>query len=188
MDAGPDFYAPQVVVGTVDEPRTLMWGWSWEKSRNDADILASGWAGVLTYARVLSFSDGQLRSEPVAEVDSLRNGVISADTGSFTVPRSTRAFDVTADSAVELVLVDGEQERVVAAIAAGRILVDGSLVEVFADGDTPTQCGCIPRRPHTSNSGVQLPSTGWPSSRTAHQLHGTPTARTPFGVRAVGVP
>ncbi|MHA7176582.1 glycoside hydrolase family 32 protein [Arthrobacter sp. Sr24] len=136
IDDGPDFYAPQVVAGTAEEPRTLMWAWSWEKSRNDADILASGWAGVLTYARVLSFRDGALRSEPVAEVNTLRNGVISADTDSFTVPTSARAFDVTADSAVELVLVDGGQERVVAAIAAGRILVDGSLVEIFADGGT----------------------------------------------------
>lgn len=136
IDDGPDFYAPQVVAGTAEEPRTLMWAWSWEKSRNDADILAAGWAGVLTYARVLSFRDGALRSEPVAEVNTLRNGVISADTDSFTVPTSTRAFDVTADSAVELVLVDGDQERVVAAIAAGRILVDGSLVEIFADGGT----------------------------------------------------
>ena len=152
IDAGPDFYAPQVVVGSVDEPRTLMWGWSWEKSRNDADILASGWAGVLTYARVLSFSDGQLRSEPVAEVDTLRNGVISSDTGSFTVPMSTRAFDVMADSAVELVLVDGEQESVVVAIAAGRILVDGSLVEVFADGGTARTVRAYP----TATSNFEL--------------------------------
>lgn len=144
IDAGPDFYAPQVVAGTAAEPRTLMWGWSWEKSRNDADILASGWAGVLTYARVLSFSDGQLRSEPVAEVDTLRAAVISSGAAAFTVPVPTRSFDVVAGGAVELVLVDGGVGQVVAAIPAGRILVDGSLVEVFADGGTATTVRAYP--------------------------------------------
>lgn len=144
IDDGPDFYAPQVVAGTGAEPRTLMWGWSWEKSRNDADTLASGWAGVLTYARVLSFSGGQLRSKPVAEVDTLRAAVISSGAAAFTVPLPTRAFDVVAEGAVELVFVDGGVERVVAAITAGRILVDGSLVEVFADGGAATTLRAYP--------------------------------------------
>ena len=134
IDDGPDFYAPQVVAGTPEEPRTLMWAWSWEKSRNGADILASGWAGVLSYARVLSFRDGALRSEPVAEVDTLRAARISAGADTFTVPADIRAFEVLAPGAAELVLVDGGGETVVAAIPAGRILVDGSLVEVFAEG------------------------------------------------------
>lgn len=136
IDDGPDFYAPQVVAGTAAEPRTLMWGWSWEKSRNDADILATGWAGVLTYARVLSFRDGALRSEPVAEVDTLRSAIMSDGAGTFGVPVDVRAFEVLALDATELVLVDGGDETVVAALPAGRILVDGSLVEIFADGGT----------------------------------------------------
>lgn len=146
IDSGPDFYAPQVVAGTGAEPRTLMWGWSWEKSRDDADILASGWAGVLTYARELSFCDGQLCSEPVAEVDTLRAAVISSGAAAFTVPVPTRAFDVVADGAVELVFVDGGVEQVVAAIPAGRVLVDGSLVEVFADGGTAVTVRVYPTK------------------------------------------
>lgn len=147
IDAGPDFYAPQVVAGTAEEPRTLMWGWSWEKSRNDADILASGWAGVLSYARVLSFRDGALRSEPVAEVATLRAGILHESTAGnseqFAVPATSRAFEILADGAVELVLVDGESrgalQRVVAAVDGGRILVDGSLLEIFtADGQATT--------------------------------------------------
>nr|WP_245346789.1 glycoside hydrolase family 32 protein [Arthrobacter stackebrandtii] len=136
VDSGPDFYAPQVVAGTATEPRTLMWGWSWEKSRNHADTLASGWAGVLSYARVLSFRDGVLHSEPVAEVDTLRAGLLSDGAPDFSLPQATRAFEVLAPGAVELVFVDGGSERTVAAIPAGRILVDGSLLEVFA-GDAP---------------------------------------------------
>jgi beta-fructofuranosidase len=136
IDDGPDFYAPQVVAGTAAEPRTLMWGWSWEKSRPEADIHASGWAGVLTYARSLSFRDGALLSTPVAEVDTLRAGAIFDGLGNFAVPPQTRAFEVLAASVTELFLVDGGSERVVASIAAGRILVDGSLIEIFADGGT----------------------------------------------------
>lgn len=134
VDAGTDFYAPQVVAGTAEEPRTLMWAWSWEKSRPEADTQASGWAGVLTYARVLSFRDGALHSEPVAEVDSLRTAVIFDGAGIFGVPVATRAFDVAASGPTELVFIDGGTETVVASVPAGRILVDGSLVEIFADG------------------------------------------------------
>lgn len=134
VDGGPDFYAPQVVAGTAAEPRTLMWAWSWEKSRDDADIRASGWAGVLSYARELSFSDGQLRSQPVAEVATLRAGVLSDGVATFPVPAPDRAFEVLADGPVDLVLVDSGAEDLVATIPAGRILVDGSLVEVFAEG------------------------------------------------------
>ncbi|SEE90827.1 beta-fructofuranosidase [Arthrobacter alpinus] len=139
IDDGPDFYAPQVVAGTAAEPRTLMWGWSWEKSRPEADIHASGWAGVLTYARELSFRDGALVSAPVAEVDTLRAALMSDGAETFTVPVQTRAFEVLAAGVAELVLVDGGSERVVASITAGRILVDGSLIEIFAaDGTART--------------------------------------------------
>lgn len=139
IDSGPDFYAPQVVVGTAEEPRTLMWGWSWEKSRPEADIHASGWAGVLTYARELSFRDGALRSQPVAEVDGLRTAVLFDGAGTFGVPVATRAFDVAASGPTQLVFIDGGVEKVAASVAAGRILVDGSLVEIFpADGPART--------------------------------------------------
>lgn len=152
VDAGPDFYAPQVVAGTSAEPRTLMWAWSWEKSRDDAEILASGWAGVLSYARVLSFRDGALRSEPVAEVATLRAGTLqdsaSENTAGsaelFTVPAASRAFEVIAAGPVELILVDGTARLVVAAIDGGRILVDGSLLEIFTQDGMATTVRAYP--------------------------------------------
>ncbi|WP_054012627.1 glycoside hydrolase family 32 protein [Arthrobacter sp. ERGS1:01] len=148
VDHGPDFYAPQVVAGTAAEPRTLMWAWSWEKSRSDADVLASGWAGVLTYARSLAFRDGVLRSEPVTEVKTLRAGVLFGGlpdgTGSFSVPVAERAFEVVSGGGAELVLLDGGAETVVATLGAGRILVDGSLVEAFVDGGPATTVRAYP--------------------------------------------
>ena len=140
VDSGNAFYAPQVVAGTKAEPRTLMWGWSWEKSRPEASIHAAGWAGVLTYARQLSFLNGALISEPVAEVASLRAGILSDGAGGADVPVNERAFEVVAAGAAELVLVDGGTQTVVAAVSAGRILVDGSLIEIFhADAATATE-------------------------------------------------
>lgn len=148
VDAGPDFYAPQVVAGTAAEPRTLMWGWGWDKSRPDADILAAGWSGVLTYARSLSFRDGLLFSEPVAEVETLRAGVLFdgvPDAGSgFGVPAAERAFEVLASGPAELLLVDEETETVVVAVGTGRILVDGSLVEAFEAGGPATTVQAYP--------------------------------------------
>ena len=104
VDSGNAFYAPQVVAGTKAEPRTLMWGWSWEKSRPEANIHAAGWAGVLTYARQLSFLNGALISEPVAEVTSLRAGILSDGAGGADVPVNERAFEVVAAGAAELVI------------------------------------------------------------------------------------
>ncbi|MDQ6740251.1 MAG: hypothetical protein M3021_07770, partial [Actinomycetota bacterium] len=134
VDEGPDFYAPQVLAASPDEPRTLMWGWSWDESRPAADVLASGWAGALTYARSVSFRDGVLQVEPVAEVATLRTSVLFTGADEFVVPIDERAFEVEASGTVELVSVDGGAETVVADIEGGRILVDGSLVEVFGTG------------------------------------------------------
>ncbi|WP_285727544.1 glycoside hydrolase family 32 protein [Psychromicrobium xiongbiense] len=130
-DLGPDFYAPQVMAATAEEPRTLLWAWSWDASRPEAEVEAAGWAGVLTYARSLSFRDGVLRSEPVAEVLTLRDGVLFGGTGVYALPAEERAFEVVAEGPVELVLVDGDDVRSMVGITSGRILVDGSLVECF---------------------------------------------------------
>ena len=137
VDSGDAFYAPQVVAGTTAEPRTLMWGWSWEKTRPEADVHAAGWAGVLTYARALHFRDGVLASAPVAEVESLRAGVLFDGTGCVDVPVAERAFELIAAGSAKLVLADGGTETVVASVDVGRILVDGSLVEIFPADHTP---------------------------------------------------
>lgn len=137
VDTGAAFYAPQVVAGTKAEPRTLMWGWSWEKSRPEADVHAAGWAGVLTYARQLSFRDGVLGSEPVAEVASLRAGVLFDGEGGADVPVAERAFEVVTSGIAELVIVDGGTQTVVASVDGGKILVDGSLIEIFSTDAAP---------------------------------------------------
>ncbi|WP_164520450.1 glycoside hydrolase family 32 protein [Specibacter cremeus] len=156
VDAGPDFYAPQVLAASLSEPRTLMWAWTWDESRPAADVDAAGWCGALTYARSLSYRDGELRSEPVSEVSSLRSGVLFRGAGSFAVPAAARAFEVSADGPVQLVVVDGAACTVVAAVSSGRILVDGSVVEVFGSESVP------------------------------RTLHAYPTATSRFEVRALG--
>lgn len=69
VDAGRDFYAPAIL---ASPERTLLWGWSWE-DRTDADVLAAGWAGLLTLPRVLALSPtGRLESTPAPELRALR--------------------------------------------------------------------------------------------------------------------
>ncbi|MFE1447534.1 glycoside hydrolase family 32 protein [Streptomyces olivaceoviridis] len=69
LDHGRDFYAPAV----LQEPgRALMWGWSWE-ARDEAAVLAAGWAGTLTAPRVVDAGpDGTLRVAPAPELELLR--------------------------------------------------------------------------------------------------------------------
>ncbi|GGS53226.1 glycoside hydrolase family 32 protein [Streptomyces cinerochromogenes] len=69
LDHGRDFYAPAV----LQEPgRALMWGWSWE-ARDEAAVLAAGWAGTLTAPRVVDVHpDGALRVAPAPELELLR--------------------------------------------------------------------------------------------------------------------
>lgn len=69
VDAGRDFYAPAVL---ASPQRILLWGWSWE-DRTDVDVLAAGWAGLLTLPRVLTLSPaGRLASTPAPELRTLR--------------------------------------------------------------------------------------------------------------------
>ncbi|BCM72523.1 hypothetical protein EASAB2608_07857 [Streptomyces sp. EAS-AB2608] len=69
LDHGRDFYAPAV---RQDSDRALMWGWSWE-ARDDAAVLAAGWAGTLTAPRVVDARpDGALRVVPAPELELLR--------------------------------------------------------------------------------------------------------------------
>ncbi|MGN9907736.1 glycoside hydrolase family 32 protein [Phytohabitans sp. LJ34] len=69
VDAGRDFYAPAVL---ASPERVLLWGWSWE-DRTDADVLAGGWAGLLTLPRVLTLNPaGRLASTPAPELHALR--------------------------------------------------------------------------------------------------------------------
>ncbi|HEY5979717.1 MAG TPA: glycoside hydrolase family 32 protein [Microlunatus sp.] len=134
VDDGPTFYAPQAL---VEPDRVLLWGWAWEGTqRSSAEVEAAGWAGVLTFPRELSVDGDRLISRPAAELLGLRTDVLDP-TGAIREP----AFEVAAEGPLELVLVDTVSGiRAVAARTDGaaRVLVDGSIVEVFGDGPPAT--------------------------------------------------
>lgn len=135
LDSGPCFYAPQVLT-TPD--RVLLWAWSWEHGRTPAEIERAGWAGALTWARELALDGADLVSRPVPELHTLRAEEQLLPTGADI---GHRAFEIelphdAGDAELWLVHPDGEElvgkwqvpGRVV---QSPRILVDGSLVEVF---------------------------------------------------------
>lgn len=134
LDGGSTFYAPQLLA--IDDGRVLVWGWSREDERDPADVAAAGWSGVLTFPRDLRPTADGLAVEPAPELLGLRREEL---TGTV---RTDRSFEVEADGPVELLLdgPDGEPRPVVAAGHEGtaRILVDGSLVEVFEAGRATT--------------------------------------------------
>jgi beta-fructofuranosidase len=71
LDHGHDFYAPAFL---AEDDRVLLWGWSWE-DRDPAEVVGSGWAGVLTWPRTLSLSaEGRVLTFPAAELSRLRLG------------------------------------------------------------------------------------------------------------------
>jgi beta-fructofuranosidase len=140
LDSGPCFYAPQVL---RRDRRILLWAWSWEHGRPQQDIDNAGWAGALTFCRELSLIDGVLVSRPAAELDQLRREPLQVVSG---VPFKATAFDVELGreaGQASLSLVDGADERPVAEVDLSpdpvvppRILVDGSMVEIFDGGPT----------------------------------------------------
>ncbi|CAM5562002.1 MULTISPECIES: glycoside hydrolase family 32 protein [Streptomyces] len=91
LDHGRDFYAPAV----LQEPgRALMWGWSWE-ARDEAAVLAAGWAGTLTAPRVVDAGpDGTLRVVPAPELELLRADAPFATGPGRAVPLPP-AYDLT---------------------------------------------------------------------------------------------
>jgi beta-fructofuranosidase len=141
LDRGPCFYAPQVL---RHDGRTLLWAWSPEHGRTPQDIVDAGWAGALTFCRELSLVDDVLVSRPVDELDGLRREPLAIIAGT---PFTAAAFDlqVGGDAGqASLWLTDDAGQRPVAelqvsptTVVAPRILVDGSMVEVFDGGPTP---------------------------------------------------
>ncbi|HYI52539.1 MAG TPA: glycoside hydrolase family 32 protein [Microlunatus sp.] len=134
VDTGPTFYAPQVL---VDGGRVLLWGWAWEGAqRTPEDVEAAGWAGVLTFPRELSLGPDGLVSHPAAELIELRSAELSA-----LEPIRETSFEIVSPGPLELVLVDpaaGSREVAVSTVGATRVLIDGSIVEVFTDGPSVT--------------------------------------------------
>ena len=144
VDSGSAFYAPALL---VEEERVLLWGWSWE-DRDEEAVDAAGWAGVLTWPRVLSLHpDGRLLTEPAPELTRLRaTSTRFSMLDGESVPLPAGAVDIELlvrtlrPGPVTLRIGDAIGHLVLAldAEAAGllgvRVVVDGSLVEVYVGG------------------------------------------------------
>jgi beta-fructofuranosidase len=137
VDDGPAFYAPQVL---AEPDRTLLWGWAWELGRSAQQIAEAGWAGVLTFPRELYLRDGALGVRPATELTTLRFERLVFQPGS---PLQAHAFELIANGRLALRLEDGGSAVFVAsaegtATEPARILVDGSIVEIFQRGTSHT--------------------------------------------------
>lgn len=97
-DHGGCLYAPQVFID--ERGRVLLWGWLWE-SRPDEDILAAGWAGVMSFPRLLSLNaDGTLASSPAPEVETLRRQ--STTLAAQSLPEGQRVIPALRGGCLEL--------------------------------------------------------------------------------------
>ncbi|MFT4167011.1 MAG: glycoside hydrolase family 32 protein [Microlunatus sp.] len=143
VDVGPSFYAPQVL---TDGERRLLWGWTKDLGRSEDEIAAAGWTGALTFPRELRLVDGVLLSQPAAELVGLRRELLDPAVGidaqrSFEIEIEAEIGDTS--TGLRLILqTDGDSEVVVDIpgdrSAGTRILVDGSIIEVFVP-DAPPQ-------------------------------------------------
>ena len=77
FDHGADCYAPATMRDA--RGRHLAWAWAWE-GRPEAAAVEQGWAGALTFPRVLTLtSGGRLGIAPAPELGALRAGRESLD-------------------------------------------------------------------------------------------------------------
>jgi beta-fructofuranosidase len=137
IDDGPAFYAPQVL---AEPDRTLLWGWAWELGRSAQQVAEAGWAGVLTFPRELYLRDGVLGVRPATELTTLRSERLVLQQGQ---PFQAQAFELVASGPVVLRLTKGASDVLVlsaegTATEPARILVDGSIVEIFQRGTSHT--------------------------------------------------
>jgi beta-fructofuranosidase len=147
-DRGPSFYAPQIL---REQTRTLVWGFSREHGRPQPEIDAAGWAGTLTFCRQLQLTGERLVSEPVPELERLRAESLDLTPDA---PFTAGAFDVQlspGSGAVSLWLLDNGNEKLVVEfdveripLTQPRILVDGSIIEVFDGTGTPLTTRAYP--------------------------------------------
>lgn len=160
-DCGFDFYAPQTL--KAPDGRILLLGWAGvpDPDYGNGPAVAAGWQHSMTcFREVLPADEGYLRTLPVIEYERLRNSPVTfgkkGETWTATVGRS---FDLVADAGEEFLLElngeltlavangtatlqltpesgDGRRERKTRCERAGdvRVLMDGSLVEIFLDG------------------------------------------------------
>ncbi len=138
LDTGPCFYAPQIL---LDPPRTLLWAWAPELWRTEDQVDEAGWAGCLTFPRQLSVVDDALVSEPAAELRALRGDPLPIEPGE---PFEAAAFELEfppSGTHMSLWLLDGEGETLalewtprLGPVTQPRLLVDGSMIELFDGG------------------------------------------------------
>jgi beta-fructofuranosidase len=140
LDDGPCFYAPQAL---ALPDRTLLWAWSWELGRSAQDVERAGWAGTLTFCRELTLTGDVLACRPAPELDGLRTTPLAVTAGE---PFAASAYDcllppgggrvtlALVDDGVELVVVD--RPLVADPLTPPRLLVDGSVIELFDGGPT----------------------------------------------------
>ncbi|WP_162458447.1 glycoside hydrolase family 32 protein [Pseudactinotalea terrae] len=121
LDSGDAFYAPQALA--VDG-RVLLWGWSWETDHGSERFATAPWHGVLTYPRELGVIEDRVVLRPAAELVGLRVGGADPDD----LPG---AFEIVAEPARAVALTLDGEPCWPAELAVSRVLVDGSLVEVF---------------------------------------------------------
>jgi len=141
LDDGPCCYAPQAL---ALPDRTLLWAWSWELGRSAEEIERAGWAGALTFCRELSLDGDVLVSRPAPELDALRVAPLEVTSGEPFVASAYDCLLPPAARRLTLALVDvGGVERIVVERAlpadprkAPRLLVDGSMIELFDGGPT----------------------------------------------------
>lgn len=142
LDSGPAFYAPQLL---DDDGRILMWAWSDELGRSTQWLDAHGWAGTLTTPRELTLRGGKVASRPAPEYLTQRSGLLVGSWRAVEQP----SFEVAVGSGARLSCSatdptgrpgTGSETGPHLDLPAGtRLLVDGSLVEIFdPDGDTFT--------------------------------------------------
>ncbi len=164
LDVDGSFYAPQLL---ALPDRTLLWGFARELGRSQDEINAAGWASVLTFPRELSVVDDVLLSRPARELTALRRSPIDP-----THPIRDRAFELTAtlDPTHPLTLSLADLSEVSSPIAqlssdksaAARILVDGSMVEVYVEGQQPQTLRTYPTATSTWHVNTTAPDlTAW---------------------------
>ena len=177
LDDGPAFYAPQVL---AEPDRTLLVGWAGELDRSDEQIAEAGWAGVLTFPRELYVRDRRSRYPAGNRADQAALGhhwCCRPDT-----PFRAPAFELVASGPVALRLLDDGVDALASAAEGTpsdpvRILVDGSMVEVFHRGASHTTRAYPGTAAGGSWKGLPSPDIGWaawsatrPSPRTCHRI------------------
>lgn len=101
VDAGRDFYAPQVWTGTGDRVVWIGWMGNW---RYPYQLPTAPWHGVMSVPRDLALAaDGTLVQSPVPELDTLAGTPVSLAPGQSLEQRSfTFSWDVTAPASLRV--------------------------------------------------------------------------------------